>query len=80
MNITKISMQDMSVCTSGDTKSFSFADGKQTSHIISKTKSKYKQVSVVAPTAVDTGVWSAVMLMNAKLKLPTHVNLVSTVL
>ena len=76
-NLVSINLDNASVCTSGHSKSFYMMGNTKISHIISNKKSSHKQVSVLAPTAIDAGVWSTSLLINENLKTPNHINLVS---
>lgn len=78
-NFLSISLDKAAVCTSGHSKCFYMIGDTQISHIISKKKSLYKQISVVAPTAIDAGVWSTSLLIDEEIKLPNHIDVVSLV-
>ena len=73
-NLIQISLDKAAVCTSGHSKSFYMIGDTKISHIISKKKSSYQQVSVVAPTAIDAGVWSTSLLIDDTLTIPSHID------
>lgn len=77
LNIEKISMSENSLCTSGHSRKFYTIENQKISHIISQDEQQYNQVSILAPTAVDAGVWSTALLINSKLQLPSHVRLIT---
>lgn len=43
-------------------------------------KNDLKQVSIIASTTIDAGVWSTALLANPELQLPNHIKIVSKVL
>jgi len=79
INIKNVYLNEQSICTSGHSKNFYMIEDKRISHIISKEEHRYKQVSIIAPTAVDAGIWSTVLLIDATIKLPSHVILVCAI-
>jgi thiamine biosynthesis lipoprotein len=78
-NIKKISLHEGALCTSGHSKNFHLIEDKYISHIISQKASKYQQVSIIATTAIDAGVWSTTLLINPSVKLPPHVVLAAKI-
>jgi len=78
-NLLCINLDKAAVCTSGNTKSFYMIGDTKISHIISKRQSAYKQVSVLAPTAIDAGVWSTSLLVDNALQIPKHIDVISHV-
>jgi FAD:protein FMN transferase len=79
LNIAFIELDACSLCTSGDSKRYKEVDGKKLSHIVSLQQNDYKQISVIAPTTVDAGVWSTALLVNSQLKPPAHIKVVSKI-
>lgn len=79
-NLIEVELNDHSLCTSGHSKRFTMIGSEKVSHIISfqEISSRYSQVSVVAPTTVDAGVWSTTLLINPTLRIPEHIKVVST--
>ncbi|MDX1809202.1 MAG: FAD:protein FMN transferase [Sulfurospirillaceae bacterium] len=71
-NINIIELDGNSLCTSGHSKRFKKIDGKKISHIIAKKKNNIEQISIIAPTTVDAGIWSTAMLVNPTLLPPAH--------
>lgn len=80
LNIAFIELTSASLCTSGNSKRYEEIDEKKFSHIISLQQNDYKQISVVAPTTVDAGVWSTALLVNSQLIPPKHIKVVSKIL
>lgn len=80
-NIMEAELNNHSLCTSGHHKRFTTIEHKTISHIISVEKSnkKHTQISIIAPTTVDAGIWSTALLINPSLTLPAHIHLVNTV-
>jgi len=78
-NLMSISLDKAAVCTSGHSKSFYMIGDTKISHIISEKESFYKQVSILAPTAIDAGIWSTSLLVDERLKVPDHVDVISLV-
>ena len=78
-NLMHIHLDKAALCTSGHSKSFYMIGNTKISHIISNQKTFHKQISVLAPTALDAGVWSTSLLVNKSLTLPPHVNVISCV-
>ncbi len=79
-NIEIIKLETSSLCTSGHSKRYKEIDGKRFSHIITLEKNDLKQISIIAPTTIDAGVWSTALLANPELQLPNHIKIVSKVL
>lgn len=79
-NLMEVELKDVSLCTSGHSKRYTMIESDQISHIItSEERSKhYSQVSVIAPTTVDAGVWSTALLINPMLAIPEHIKVIST--
>jgi len=78
-NLVSISLDRGAICTSGNSKSFYMIGDTKVSHILSRNKNLYEQVSVVAPTAVDAGIWSTSLLIDGNLTLPKHIDIISLV-
>lgn len=79
-NLLEVELNDVSVCTSGHSKRYAMIGSEKISHIIASDESlkRYSQVSVIAPTTVDAGVWSTALLINPALAVPEHIKVVST--
>lgn len=77
--IDTVEIDSNSLCTSGHTKRFKEIQGEKVSHIISNDKNDLLQISIVAPTTVDAGIWSTALLVNPELEPPEHVKLVKRV-
>lgn len=77
-NLVEIDVHNASVCTSGHSKRFTKIQEEKFSHIVIPTKNSrlYSQVSILAPTTVDAGIWSTSLLVNPELILPPHVRLI----
>ncbi|MDD2828465.1 MAG: FAD:protein FMN transferase [Sulfuricurvum sp.] len=77
-NLREIELHNASLCTSGHSKRFSEIEAQKVSHIIrsNAVEEKYTQVSIMAPTTIDAGIWSTALLVNPQLALPSHVQLV----
>ena len=72
-NILEVGLNDNSLCTSGHLKHFHMIEDTVVSHIISNGVNPYSQISVLAPSATDAGVWSTALLINPDLILPSHI-------
>jgi len=79
-NLCEIALNDNALCTSGHSKRFYEIEQKRQSHIISKTSNHYAQISIVAPTATDAGIWSTALLVNPKLTPPSHIKIAHSIL
>ena len=78
-NIAILELSGASLCTSGHHKRYKEINGEKISHIITLEKNDYKQVSIVAPTTVDAGIWSTALLVNPHLQPPKHIKIVNKV-
>lgn len=80
-NLTEIELHNTSLCTSGHSKRYSIIQSEKISHIITSSdiSSNYSQVSIIAPTTVDAGVWSTALLVNPGIRLPNHVTMVHAI-
>lgn len=80
-NLLEIELDGASVCTSGHSKRFTTIEKENITHIIgsSSTDQNYNQVSVIAPTTVDAGVWSTALLVNPNLIIPSHIQVLHTI-
>lgn len=74
-NLVEVELNDVSLCTSGDSKRYAMIEDEKISHVVaSEVCSKhYSQVSIIAPTTVDAGVWSTALLSNPHIVLPEHI-------
>lgn len=72
-NLKEIKLNENSLCTSGHSKRFHTIENKTISHIISSIPGKLSQISLIAPTTVDAGVWCTALLANPLLELPSHI-------
>lgn len=81
-NLLEVDLDDVSLCTSGHSKRFTQIESEKISHIVSSTgiSEHTSQVSIIAPTTVDAGVWSTALLINPSLKIPEHIEVVFTYL
>lgn len=81
-NLMEVELNDISLCTSGFSKRFVMIESEKISHVVSSlAMSKcYTQVSIIAPTTVDAGVWSTALLIDSSLKIPEHIQVISTYL
>lgn len=79
-NLMEVELNDASLCTSGHSKRFATIESEKVSHIVAADESlkRYSQMSVIAPTTVDAGVWSTALLINPTLAIPEHIKVVST--
>jgi thiamine biosynthesis lipoprotein len=80
-NLVEIELNTASLCTSGHSKRYSIIQSEKISHIIapSDAAASYSQVSILAPTTVDAGIWSTALLVNPKLILPNHIKMVHSI-
>ncbi len=78
-NLQNVILDNAAICTSGHSKNFYMIGDTKISHILSKKKSAYKQVSVLASTAIDAGVWSTSLLIDKTLQVPKHINVLRCV-
>lgn len=78
-NIAVIELNENSLCTSGHSKRFQKINEKNFSHIVSLKHNDHQQISVLAPTTVDAGVWSTALLVDPSLELPSHMKIVNLV-
>jgi thiamine biosynthesis lipoprotein len=79
-NLCEVTLSENALCTSGHSKCFYQIEKEKKSHIIAIKQKYYSQISVIAPTATDAGVWSTAMLVNPNLTLPSHVKIAHSVL
>lgn len=77
--IETIQMDNNSLCSSGHSKRYKDINNKKISHIIVKEKNNYQQISIMAPTTVDAGVWSTALLSKPSLIPPSHIKIVKKV-
>lgn len=82
INLTEVELYDSSLCTSGHSKRYSLIQSEKISHIITACdiSSYYTQVSILAPTTVDAGIWSTALLVNPNLILPAHIQMKNSLL
>jgi FAD:protein FMN transferase len=76
INVTSVELYDASLCTSGHSKRYSCIEEQHFSHIIAPNKTSLDplhQISIIAPTTVDAGIWSTALLINPLLKVPEHI-------
>ncbi|MDD5051867.1 MAG: FAD:protein FMN transferase [Sulfuricurvum sp.] len=80
-NLVEVDIHTMSLCTSGHSKRYTLIQEERISHIVIPIKKaeSYSQVSILAPSTVDAGIWSTALLVNPTLILPTHMQLLKTV-
>lgn len=80
-NLMEIELRNSSLCTSGHSKRFTTIEHENITHIIGPLAASkhYEQVSIVAPTTLDAGVWSTALLVNPNLTLPPHIRLLQTI-
>lgn len=77
--IAEVDIVNSSLCTSGHSKRFRQIDSKIVSHVNAPDNTKEAQsiqVSILAPTTIDAGIWSTALLANPDLVLPDHVSLI----
>jgi thiamine biosynthesis lipoprotein len=81
LNLIEVELHNQSLCTSGHSKRYTTIENQNITHIIdsSQNDNKYTQVSIIAPTTVDAGIWSTALLVNPNITLPTHIQLLYTV-
>lgn len=75
-NIFTVTMNNNSLCTSGHSKRYKMINNEKVSHIKVKEANKYTQISVMAPTTVDAGVWSTALLSKPSLNIPPHIKVI----
>jgi len=84
INITSVELNDASLCTSGHSKRYSCIEAQPFSHIIVPSLTSvspiFQQISIIAPTTVDAGIWSTALLVNPLLNVPEHIFKVSEIL
>jgi FAD:protein FMN transferase len=76
INLHSVELHDVSLCTSGHSKRYFCIEEQHFSHIIAPnvaTLEPFRQISIIAPTTVDAGVWSTALLINPLLKVPEHI-------
>ena len=80
LNLVEVELHNQSLCTSGHSKRFNEIETIKISHIQPSDMAlkNYNQVSMLAPTTVDAGVWSTALLINPNLILPAHIKLIHT--
>lgn len=79
-NLMEVDLDNVSLCSSGHSKRYSQIGSEKISHIVmaSEDEKRFSQVSIIAPTTVDAGVWSTSLLINPTLCVPEHIKVVST--
>ena len=78
-NIMIVEMNNNSLCTSGHSKRYKIINNEKISHIVVKEKNDYLQISVMAPTTVDAGVWSTALLSKPSLEIPSHIKVIEKI-
>jgi len=80
LNLMEVELHNQSLCTSGHSKRFNEIEKIKISHIIPSNPAlqNCNQVSILAPTTVDAGIWSTALLINPNLILPAHIKLINT--
>lgn len=80
-NVLDVELNNCSICTSGHSKRYATIENEHITHIISSSQNctNVTQVSVIAPTTVDAGVWSTALLIDQNLILHDHIQLLHTV-
>lgn len=80
-NLMEVELNNRSLCTSGHSKRYTTIENEKITHIVgvSQGYAHSKQISVIAPTTLDAGVWSTALLINPSLPLPEHIQLVCAV-
>jgi thiamine biosynthesis lipoprotein len=81
-NLLEVRLDNRSLCTSGHSKRYVTIEDEKITHIVSsfaKTEHSYRQASIMAPTALDAGIWSTAILANPNLLLPAHIELVNAI-
>lgn len=78
MNLIEVELHDQSLCTSGHSKRYTTIEDQNITHIVGASQNiqQYTQVSIIAPTTLDAGIWSTALLINPDLKLPPHLQLI----
>ncbi len=81
-NVTIRELHNASLCTSGHSKRFTSIEEKRFSHIIAPHTQVTSlmppcQISIMAPTTVDAGIWSTALLINPLLRSPQHITTLS---
>jgi len=79
ITIATIDMNNNSLCSSGHSKRYQIIEDTKISHIKIKEKNNYSQVSIVAPTTVDAGVWSTAILSKPSLTPPSHIKIIKLI-
>ena len=79
-NLCEVPLNENALCTSGHSKRFYEIEKEKKSHIISANSNHYSQISIVAPTATDAGIWSTALLVNPTLTLPAHIQMAHSIL
>lgn len=73
-NILIWEIEDHSLCTSGHSKRFTRIEDQRFSHVLApEINGTFEQVSLMAPTTLDAGIWSTSLLINPTLTLPKHI-------
>jgi thiamine biosynthesis lipoprotein len=77
-NLMEVELNNRSLCISGHSKRFTTIENTTISHIIgdSQKYATFTQISVIAPTTVDAGVWSTALLINPNLHHPSHIHII----
>lgn len=78
-NLCEVQLDENALCTSGHSKRFYEIEKEKMSHIISQDSNHYAQISVIAPTATDAGIWSTALLVNPKLTPPAHIKIAHSI-
>ncbi len=81
LNLMEIELNNRSLCTSGHSKRYTTIENEKITHIIGSSQryENFKQISIIAPTTLDAGVWSTALLINPGLPLPEHIQLICAV-
>lgn len=79
-NLMEVDLDNVSLCTSGHSKRFTSIGSDRISHIVmaGEHEKRFSQVSIIASTTVDAGVWSTALLIDPTLQTPEHIKVVST--
>lgn len=79
-SLMEVDLDNVSLCSSGHSKRYTQIGSEKISHIVTSSDNakRYSQVSIIAPTTVDAGVWSTALLINPTLCVPEHIKVVST--
>lgn len=78
-NLLEVQLDNNALCTSGLSKRYMIIENTKIPHISSSMihpEHRFRQVSIIAPTAVDAGVWSTALLADANLAIPKHIRIV----